>query len=295
MARRALGRGLEALLPRSGGAVASPPVEAPGDDREVPITAIGLNPAQPRQMFDPEALAGLAESIRQFGVLQPLLVRSTSAGYELIAGERRLRAAAMAGLARVPVVVRESDELERMELALVENLQREDLGPLEEAAAYRRLMDEFGLTQETVAQRVGKSRPAVANALRLLGLPESVKEMVDHGELSAGHARAVLAVEGADAQLRFARDLVERQISKAEAEKLVQAKRPASGAAKRGRPARVREDPNVRSVADRLTRSLGTRVRIVPRRKGGAIEIEYYSNEELDRLISRLTRGDEAF
>lgn len=261
---------------------------------EVPIASIGVNPAQPRQAFDAEALAGLAASIRQHGVLQPLVVRRTDGGYELIAGERRLRAAAAAGLSTVPVVVRRSDERERMELALVENVQREDLTPLEEAAAYRRLIDEFGLTQEGVAERVGKSRPTIANALRLLGLPDPVKTLLESGALSAGHARAVLAVEGTEAQVRFARDLVERQVPKAEAERLVQARR-STRAPKRGRPAAPRQDPNVRAVADRLTSALGTRVRLTPRRKGGVIEIEYYSDAELERLIERLLGKDEAF
>ena len=275
---------MEALLP------GAPAVERPADDggavQEVPITTIGVNPAQPRHAFDQEALAGLAESIRRHGILQPLVVRRVDGGFELIAGERRLRAAAAAGLSTVPVVVRSSDEQERMELALVENVQREDLTPLEEAGAYRRLMDEFGLTQEAIADRVGKSRPTVANVLRLLGLPDPVKAMLDRGLLSAGHARAVLSVEGADAQVRFAAELVERQVPKSEAERLAQARRPAS-TPKHGRPARRREDPNVRALADRLTSALGTRVRIAPRRKGGVIEIEYYSNAELDRLIGR--------
>jgi ParB family chromosome partitioning protein len=178
-----------------------------------------------------------------------------------------------------------------MEVALVENVQREDLTPLEEARAYRRLIEEFGLTQEDVAERVGKSRPTVANALRLLGLPDPVKALLESGALTAGHARAVLAVEGTEAQIGFARDLVEREVPKAEAERLAQARRSPT-APKRGRPSAVRQDPNVRAVADRLTRGLGTRVRIVPRRKGGAIEIEYYSNAELDRLIERLIGDD---
>jgi ParB family chromosome partitioning protein len=288
MARQALGRGLEALLPGAGGAP-----RAVGEDgvRDVPIASIGMNPAQPRNAFDAESLRGLAESIRRYGILQPLVVRKVDAGYELIAGERRLRAAAAAGLATVPVGVRGSGEQEQMELALVENVQRQDLTPLEEAGAYRRLIDEFGLTQESVAERVGKSRSAVANALRLLGLPDPVKALVERGTLSAGHARAVLAVDGAEEQIRFATELVERQVPKVEAERLAQAKR-APGTSRSGRRAVSRQDPNVRAVADRLTRVLGTRVRVVPRRKGGTIEIEYYSDGELDRLIDRLIGAD---
>jgi ParB family chromosome partitioning protein len=289
MTRQALGKGLEALLPGTG--TAPKRLDEEAGPVEVPIASIGVNPAQPRHAFRAETLAGLAESIRRYGILQPLLVRRTEGGYELIAGERRLRAAGAAGLTTVPVVVRGGDEQARMELALVENLQREDLTPLEEAAAYRRLIDEFGLTQEAIADRVGKSRPSVANSLRLLGLPDPVKALLDSRALSAGHARAVLSVEGRDAQVQFARDLVQRQVPKTEAERLARAKRPGTARA-RGGTASARQDPNLRAVADRLTRSLGTRVRVQPKRKGGSIQIEYYSNAELERLIGRLV-GDE--
>jgi len=190
--RKALGKGLEALFPAT---PAAPP--APGE-RLVAVEDIVSNPDQPRRHFDEETLAALADSIRRYGVLQPLVVRAAGARYELIAGERRLRAAQRAGLERVPVVLREASPERRFELALIENLQREDLSPLEEAEAYRRLIDEFGLTQEEIAMRVGKSRPAIANALRLLGLPDSVKAQVETGELSAGHARAVLSVDPAE-------------------------------------------------------------------------------------------------
>jgi len=277
------------LLPGPGPAPRAP--EAAAGVVEVAILAIAVNPAQPRRAFHGEALASLADSIRRYGVLQPLVVRKTDDGYELIAGERRLRAAASAGLATVPVVVRGGNAQDRMEVALVENLQREDLTPLEEAGAYRQLIDEFGLTQEAVAERVGKSRPAVANSLRLLGLPDPVKALLEDGALTAGHARAVLSIDGADAQIQFANELVQRQVPKVEAERLAQAKRPVPARKARGSRVVTRQDPNVRAVADRLTSGLGTRVRIVPRRKGGVIEIEYYSNDELDRLIERLV-GD---
>ena len=273
------------MLPRTD--TAPPEADAGGVVATVPVTEIDVNPSQPRNLFEEEPLDSLAESIRRHGVLQPLVVRRVGERYELIAGERRLRAAAAAGLAAVPVVFRDADDLDRMEIALVENLQREDLTPLEEAAAFRRLMDEFGLTQEEVASRVGKSRPAVANALRLLGLPDPVKEQLASGALTAGHARAVLGVEGADAQIEFAAELIAGQVPKAAAEHLARAKRsrPARGGRK---PPRGRGDPNLRAVAEQLTGALGTRVRIVPKKRGGAIEIEYYSPEELNRLIDRL-------
>ena len=287
--RRALGRGLEALLPahpvpvQPAALAPSPGVAATADasGAVVPVTDIVANPDQPRRRFEPEALAALAESIRRHGLLQPLVVRRAGQGYELIAGERRLRAARQAGLAEVPVVVREADPPERLELALIENLQREELTPLEEAEAYRQLIEVYGLTQEEIAQQVGKSRPAVANALRLLALPESVKAQLDGGELSAGHARAVLSVEGEDARVAFAREITAKKLPKSEAERLARSRRsePSGGA---------RRDPHWRALAEELTRGLGTRVRIARRGRGGTIEIEFYSDAELERLIARL-------
>jgi ParB family chromosome partitioning protein len=286
--RKALGRGLEALLPTTG---------TPSSQSgllHLPVDNIAPNPDQPRRQFDGESLAELAASIRMHGLLQPLLVRRAPGGYQLIAGERRLRAARMAGLEEVPAVVRESDERARMELALVENLQREDLPPLDEAEAYRTLMDEYDLTQEEVAGRVGKSRSAVANTLRLLGLPEEVKGRLRTGELTAGHARAVLSASGTEAQVALAREIAERGLPKSEAERLVAAQRahpPASRprAKTRGTPS---ADPNWRAVAENLTRKLATRVRLIPRSRGGTIEIEFYSAAELDRLVHQLDGCD---
>ena len=283
--RKALGRGLEALLP--GG-----PTETAASARDrVPVTEIRPNPDQPRRHFDEAALESLAASIRARGLLQPLVVRRTAAGYELIAGERRLRAAQRSGLDAVPVVVREAGPQERLELALIENVQRENLTALEEAEAYRHLIDVHGLTQDEVAQAVGKSRPAVANALRLLALPDAVKAQLEGGELSAGHARAVLSVGSLDAQVEFAKEIAADRVTKGEAERRAQVRRVASG--KRGpRPRHRTEDPQMRAIVDELTRSLGTRVRVTPRAKGGVIEIEFYSDAELTRLVDRL-RGPE--
>jgi ParB family chromosome partitioning protein len=281
--RKALGKGLDALFP------AAAPHATPAVRTTVPVGEIAPNPVQPRRHFEDEALATLADSIARHGLLQPLVVRRTDAGYELIAGERRLRAATRAGLAEVPVVVRETAAADRLELALIENLQRADLSPLEEAEAYRRLVDEYGLTQEEIARRVGKSRPAIANALRLLTLPDSVKTQVQSGELSAGHARAVLSVEGVDAQVLFAREISVQKLSKSGAENLA--------AARRTRIAPVRKAPatsvdvHVHAVAEELTRSFGTRVRIHKKARGGSIEIEFYSDAELDRLIDTLRRS----
>jgi len=284
--RKALGRGLEALLPA--GAAGEPP-PTPARDR-VPLSEIRPNPDQPRRHFDEAALATLSASIRHRGLLQPLVVRRTPDGYELIAGERRLRAAQRAGLETVPVVVREADPQERLELALIENLQREDLTPLEEAEAYRHLIDVHGLTQDQVAQAVGKSRPSVANALRLLGLPDAVKAQLEGGELSAGHARAVLSVGDATAQVEFAQELAADGATKSEAEHRARARRTAGNRA--GTPRRRVDDPHWRAIAEELTRTLGTRVRVTPRARGGSIEIEFYSEPELARLLDRL-RGAE--
>ena len=276
--RKALGKGLEALFP------AAPPASPTAGERLVPVEDIVSNPDQPRRHFDEETLAALADSIRRYGLLQPLVVRATGDRYELIAGERRLRAAQRVGLDRVPVVLREASPERRFELALIENLQREDLSPLEEAEAYRRLIDEFGLTQEEIAMRVGKSRPAIANALRLLGLPDSVKVQVESGELSAGHARAVLSVAPAE-QASFAREIAVAGVSKREAESRAAARRPRPRSAESGSAA---PDVHLRALAEELTRGLGTRVRIARRGRGGAIEIEFYSDAELNRLVDRL-------
>jgi ParB family chromosome partitioning protein len=275
--RKALGRGLEALFPGT----AAP---TPAGRSAVPVADIVANPEQPRRVFDGESLAALADSVRRHGLLQPLVVRREGAKYELIAGERRLRAAIAAGLEEVPVVVREADPGERLELALIENIQREDLSPLEEAEAYRHLIDTYGLTQDDIAQRVGKSRPAIANALRLLGLPEAVKVQLEGGELTAGHARAVLAVEGSEERVRFAREISVQKLSKGEAERRASTRRRHPAA----RPATAAGDIHLHALAEELTRGLGTRVRIARRPRGGAIEIEFYSDAELDRLIGRL-------
>ena len=276
--RKALGKGLEALFP------AAPPASPTTGERLVPVEDIAPNPDQPRRHFDEETLAALAESIRRYGLLQPLVVRATGDRFELIAGERRLRAAQRVGLDRVPVVLREASPERRFEFALIENLQREDLSPLEEAEAYRRLIDEFGLTQEEIASRVGKSRPAIANALRLLALPDPVKAQVENRELSAGHARAVLSVDPAE-QTSFAREIALARVSKREAESRAAARRPR---ARSVQPGPAAPDVHQRALAEELTRGLGTRVRITRRGRGGTIEIEFYSDAELDGLVDRL-------
>ena len=285
--RQALGKGIGALIPsapsRRGGAAAAQPAPEPPRTgvRHVAVDAIDVNPNQPRAHFDEQGLDELARSIAETGVLQPLLVRTLPGDrFQLIAGERRLRACKRAKLTEVPVLVREATDQESLLLAIVENVQRADLDPIEEARAYRALVEEFELTQEEVARRVGKSRPAVTNSLRLLQLPEETQAEIVAGRLSAGHARALLALDGDDARRTLAREVVQRQLTVREAER---------AAAKAGsKPAR-RPDPDVGRLESDLGRALGTKVRVVPTRGGcGRIELEYYSDDDLGRLANRL-------
>jgi ParB family chromosome partitioning protein len=277
--RKSLGRGLSALIP-----TAAPPPPT-GTERNLAIRDIAPNPWQPRAEFDEEKLAEMVESIREQGVIQPLLVRRTPDGYQLVAGERRLRAARLAGLESVPVAVRDYSDREALEIALIENLQREDLSALEEASAYQRLMDEFALTQDGVARRVGKSRPAIANTLRLLQLAEPVREELRAGRLSAGHARALLALESEPEQVAVAREVIRRGLSVRQLEVLIRL-RGASAAPRRSTP-----NLHVADVEKQLSRSLGTRVKLFGRGARGKIVIEFYSADERERLIGRLRAG----
>ncbi len=271
--RRALGRGLGALIPGAYAAEESPA------NTLVPLSAIQPNPMQPRQTFPDAGIDELAESIRQKGILQPLLVRRANGGFELIAGERRFRAAQRLGIEHVPVTVRDADDAELLEMALIENIQRENLNPLEEARAYRRLMDEFELTQEDVATRVGKDRSTIANTMRLLQLPEPIKNDIESGALSAGHARALASLASDNDKIDLAREVVSRRLTVRQTERLV--KRNGS---------RPLADTELHAAEERLCAALGTRVRLVSRRDGGGkIEIEYYSLEELNGLLGRLS------
>ena len=284
--RRSLGRGLSALIPK--GTSLDTPAE-----RQVPISEIRPNPRQPRHYFNEAKIAELSESIRNQGILQPLVVRKISQGYELILGERRFRAAQRAQLERVPVMVREVSDAESLEMALVENIQREELTPIEEALAYRQLMEEFHLTQEQVAQRVGKSRPVVTNLLRVLNLPEEIKQNVDKGSLTVGHARALLALNMPEQQLEMARRIMEQGLSVRATETLVSQSNVVEGSpielsAPEGPTLIQKTDVYLKAVEEDLVRALGTKVRLISRKKGGKIEIEYYSNEELEGLVQRL-------
>jgi ParB family chromosome partitioning protein len=261
---------------------------APAGVEEVDVDLIAPNPHQPRSVFDAAALTELAESIKEHGVIQPLIVSRPktpgSAPYQLIAGERRLLASRQAGLKRVPVIVREASELSSMELALVENLQRQDLGPLEEAFAFRRLSDEFNLTQEAVATRVGRSRSSVANSLRLLALSDELQTSLAQGEITAGHARALLSIEDTGLRRRVWREIVERGLSVREAEALAKT----ASHVERAPAAPRRQSPDVAALEERLRSVLGTKVELQRGRKGGRVVIHFYSDEELDALVDRL-------
>jgi ParB family chromosome partitioning protein len=259
----------------------------------VDIDLIVPNPDQPRTHFDPESLRELADSIREHGILQPLVVsREPSGVYRLIAGERRLQAARLAGRRTVPVVVREAADRELLELALVENLQRADLNPIETAAAYRRLIEEHGYTQEQVAVRVGKSRAAVANALRLLQLEAEIRRSVAAGEISEGHARALLGLPEGPRRLEVWREVVRRGLSVRETEALVR-RAAAASAAPAAAPAPARRGSPAGDLEMRLRRALGTRVTVVPRGEGARIVIDCFSTDELARVVSILTSEEE--
>lgn len=282
-----LGRGLEALL----GPISKEAAEAQGALREIPVTAVRPNPFQPRREIDPAALDELAASIQASGLLQPIVVRAHRGAYELVAGERRWRAVQQLGWAKVPAVLREVADQELLTLALIENLQRDDLTPMDEARGFHRLMEEFKLAQSEVARLVGRSRPAVANTLRLLSLPEDVQSLLDDKSLSEGHGRALLALGNAREVSRIAAQVVEHGWSVRETEALVRGEGPAAVVA-RPKVIRRRRDPvrtvhaEQRRVEEALRKHLGTDVRVTARRKGrGSVTIHYYSNDDLARLL----------
>lgn len=281
MTRKALGKGLAALIQDSED-------EAPGGPQvsEIALDAIDPNPDQPRRHFNPEAMQELADSIREHGVVQPVIVTREAGRFRLVVGERRWRAARTAGLKSIPVLVRELSAVEQMELALVENLQREDLNPKEEALAFQQLINEYGWTQEQVALRVGKSRPAVANSLRLLKLSAEMQKDLEDGTLSAGHARAILSLDHKAQQGQLWRLIRTRELSVRQAERLAQ--RIKDGGLGVSRPTPV-PDPDWLMVEEELQRALGARVRIARRgRNQGRIEIFYSSKDDLERLLEIL-------
>jgi ParB family chromosome partitioning protein len=284
--RPALGRGLSALIPDLPPAPAASASASAERAFDVDTDLLRPNKFQPRARMDDAKIEDLARSIRSNGIIQPIVARRIDNGYEIIAGERRWRAAQRAGLLKVPVVIREIPEDRLLAAALIENIQREDLNPLEEALAYRRLADEFALTQEQIADAVGKDRSSVANYVRLLRLPHELRDTIAAGSLSMGHARALLSLPDAAAQLRVGRDVVAKQLSVRETEALV--KRALEPEQKKEEPPK---DVHTRAAEDRLRFVLGTRVRIVRKGKRGRLEIDFGSEDELQRIYEQLTEG----
>ena len=281
MARKGgLGKGLDALIP---GDFSAPQVES---DNFVPINSIIPNPRQPREIMDEDNLNDLANSIREHGILQPLIVtrEPMSDAHVLIAGERRLRAAKLAGLESVPVIIRSASEQERLELALIENVQRADLSPLETAEAYRKLADEFNLSHEEIATRVGKGRVAVTNTMRLLKLPEQAKKALAEGKISEGHGRALLGLPTTQAQLAALQTILKNELNVRQTEELI---RKLGGQKPPAMPVKP-VDPGVKEIEERLCERLGTRVTLKHGQKGGTVTIHYYSEEELSGLLDRL-------
>jgi ParB family chromosome partitioning protein len=280
MEKKALGRGLDALLPT--GKTSIEPER--GDVQELRLEAIVPNRYQPRQQFSELELTELTASLKQNGLLQPILVRRKGDGiFELIAGERRLRAAKLAGMQKIPALIRNVSDQESMVLALVENLQRDDLNPMETARAYQRMLNEFGLTQDAIAQKVSCDRSSVANMLRLVTLPHEVQQLVESDQLSMGHAKVILGLMTAAAQVSLARQIIRDQLSVREAERLVQDHAEARKPGKR--PVRV---PLRSDLEERLQKRLGTRVDVQKGRRGGKVVIHYFSPEELDGVVERL-------
>ena len=285
MTRKALGRGLSALLADS---------LAQGDELlEVDLDLIEPNPDQPRYNFNEEKLNDLAQSIKSNGLVQPILLRRVSNGhYQIVAGERRWRAAQKAGLHKVNAVIRSIPDAKLLELALIENIQRQELNPIEEAQAYQKLIQTLGLTQDEVAQRVGKDRSSIANYLRLLKLPEEIQQMLIEDSLSMGHARALLGLESEEEQLELAKEVVARKMSVRDTEQSV--KRTASGTPIRESSTRRQNDANIRAAELKMKRHLGTQVKIHLSQNGGKIEIDFSSVSELDRIYSIIMRKSDA-
>ena len=293
MAARGLGKGLDSLIPNAVGEakgkkepVKETKEEKGGKETIVKITMVEPNRKQPRKNFDEDALQELSDSIKQFGLIQPILVQDRKDHYEIIAGERRWRAAKMAGLKEVPVIIRDYSEQEIMEISLIENIQREDLNPIEEAQAYKRLLEEFHLKQDEVAERVSKSRAAVTNSIRLLKLSDEVQQMVIDDMISTGHARALLAVENQDEQYTLAQRIFDEKLSVRDVEKLVK---------NLNKPAKLKkaDDKTMQAIyqdiEDKLKQKLSTKVTVTSKGEGaGKIEIEFYNHEDLDRLLEMI-------
>lgn len=287
---KGLGRGLDALIPsyENEENIVS---EASGV-QSIDISNIKPNEKQPRKYFEPEKIRELSESIKQHGLIQPILVVKDGAYYTIVAGERRYRASVLAGLKEVPAIVKEFSSEEILQIALIENLQREDLNDMEEAMAYKQLADEFHMTQEEIAERIGKSRTAVANTMRLLSLPESVQNYIAEKKLTAGHARAVLMIEDDKVKKVFADFIIKKGLSVRDAEKLSKDFQAEENTEKNQKKLNSKES-YIKQFEDELCENLGTKVNILTKGTKGKIEIEYYSNDDLERLIEKLCKGME--
>jgi|LSQX01.3.fsa_nt_gb ParB family chromosome partitioning protein len=285
MAKKALGRGLEALFTEE--------AEDKNLIKELRIIEVEPDKSQPRKTFDEKSLNDLSESIKEHGIIQPIIVKKANNGfYKIIAGERRWRAAKKAGLKVIPSIIKEYADKEVLEVALIENLQREDLNPIEEAEAYKRLMEEFSLTQEEISVRVGKSRSAIANSLRLLNLCDDVRQLLTEGKLSAGHARALLSIEGDDIRKKVAERIVNEDMNVRETEKHIKGIQNNSVPQDIAKPKKTKMiDEQYRNLENVLSEKLGTKVKIYYGKRKGKIEIEYYSNQELEDMVKRITRG----
>ncbi len=287
MAKQALGRGLSALLGEDT-ANRTP-------DSEIDIDLIEPNPEQPRTRFVEAALDELAGSIVANGIIQPIVVRRQGPRYQIIAGERRWRAAQRIGLRKVPITLREVSDEKLLEVALIENIQRQELNPIEEANAYRKLIDTIGLTQEQVSERVGRERSLISTSLRLLKLPDDVQKLIEEGKISAGHGRALLLVADLVVQRQIARQIIDKGLSVRETERIARHSTPDSPQTDAKKRVKVLKDANMRLAETKLMRSLSTNVKITPNGKGsaGKIEIEYYNMDDLDRLFQRLINSKE--
>jgi ParB family chromosome partitioning protein len=288
MPRQTLGRGLSSLLGDA------PEVKQGSQASEIDITLVDPNPEQPRTRFADEALDELARSIAANGIVQPVVVRPVGMRYQIVAGERRWRAAQRAGLHKIPVTVREIADDKLLEIALIENIQRQELNPIEEARAYRKLIDTIGLTQERVAEQVGKERTLIATTLRLLKLPDDILRLIEEGKLSAGHGRALLLSDEINDQRRVARLIIEKGMSVREAERTIKSTAQ-TPQVKDNKAITAVKDPNIRHAETKLMRALGTNVKILPSGKGtaGKIEIEYYNTSDLDRVFQLLKGNKE--
>ena len=282
MTKKRLGRGLHALIPTM-------------DDDErgvnnVNIDSIKSNPFQPRKTFDEDKIKELATSIREHGLIQPIVVRAQGDSYELIAGERRLKALQMLGKRTIPAIVKEYTDGEMLEIALIENLQREDLNPIEEASAYKQLMDEFGLTQEELSQRIGKSRSVIANSIRLLNLPKEVQDMLKSGDITTGHGRALAGLDNERFQTELAKKIKSEELNVRDTEKIVKKFLSEGNRIRRNVAEGKEKDILLLEIEDRMKRILGTQVKIIDGKNKGKIVIEYYSGDELERIIETIFR-----